>query len=101
MRTKDVKIQMVAVPNSQGRVGGSAFTVSFAYPDRYKAKAVVDALLNRFMDANDSQQKVAGSITTEFLGDEVQRAKAEVDRLNNELTKFRTTNQGGYRKSCR
>ena len=94
MRTKDVKIQMVAVPNSQGRVGGSAFTVSFAYPDRYKAKAVVDALLTRFMDANDSQQKVAGSITTEFLGDEVQRAKAEVDRLNNELTQFRTRNSG-------
>jgi polysaccharide chain length determinant protein (PEP-CTERM system associated) len=94
MRNKDVQIHMVAVPNSQGRTGGSAFTVSFAYPDRYKAKAVVDALLNRFMDSNDSQQKVAGSITTEFLSDEVQRAKADVDRLNAQLTQFRTKNVG-------
>jgi succinoglycan biosynthesis transport protein ExoP len=94
MRSKDVQIHMVAVPNSQGRTGGSAFTVSFAYPERYKAKAVVDALLNRFMDSNDSQQKVAGSITTEFLTDEVQRAKADVDRLNGQLTQFRTKNVG-------
>lgn len=94
MRTKDVHIQMVNVPNSQGRAGGSAFTVSFAYPDRYKAKATVDALLNSFMASNDSQQKVAGSITTEFLGDAVQKAKADVDRLNNELTQFRTKNVG-------
>jgi uncharacterized protein involved in exopolysaccharide biosynthesis len=99
MRTKDVKIQVMNLGSnpqsaSSAHATGSAFTVSFAYHDRYKAKAVVDALVSRFVNSNDSGQVLAGNITGDFVHDEVQQAKADLDRLNNELTEFRKENLG-------
>ncbi len=93
MRTKDVRIQIARLAG-QGDHPASAFTISFSYPDRYKAKAVVDALVTRFMESNISSQRAAGSITQDFVHDEVLQAKSDLDRLNNELTKFRTENAG-------
>src|SRR3954447_15256849 len=43
MRGK-IRIQMAEI----GRGGGSAFTISFSYPDRFKAQLVVRELVNKF-----------------------------------------------------
>lgn len=93
MRTKDVHIQVVKLPGQADRQA-SAFTISFAYPDRYKAQATVSALVARFMESNLSGQRVAGTVTQDFVNDQVLRAKAELDRLNDELTRFRKENLG-------
>ena len=93
MRTKDVHIQVVRLPG-QGDRQASAFTISFSYPDRYKAQAAVSALVTRFMESNLSGQRVAGTVTQDFVNDQVLRAKAELDRLNDELTRFRKENLG-------
>ncbi len=93
MRTKDVHIQVVKLAG-QGEHQASAFTISFAYPDRYKAQATVAALVTRFMESNLSGQRVAGTVTQDFVNDQVARAKAELDRLNNDLTRFRKENLG-------
>ena len=93
MRSKDVKIQVVKLAG-QGDRAASAFTVSFAYPDRYKAQAVVSALVTRFMDSNLSGQRAAGEVTQGFVHDEVAHAKTELDNLNDQLTAFRKQNLG-------
>ncbi len=93
MRTKDVHIQVIRLPG-QGDHQASAFTISFTYPDRYKAQATVSALVTRFMESNLSGQRVAGTVTQDFVNDQVLRAKAELDRLNDELTRFRKENLG-------
>lgn len=93
MRTKDVRIQVVRLAG-QGERPASAFTIAFSYPDRYKAQAVVSAMVARFVDANMSTQRAAGTITSDFIRDQVKQAKTELDRLNNELTDFRQKNTG-------
>ncbi len=93
MRTRDVHIQIARLAGAGDRPA-SAFTISFSYPDRYKAQAVVGALVTRFMESNLTGQKVAGTITQSFVQYEVAQAKAELDRLNSELTQFRTEHGG-------
>src|SRR5262249_14726398 len=44
-----VRITQVDVPAGQGRVA-SAFTISFAYPERFRAQAVVRELVSKFMN---------------------------------------------------
>lgn len=94
MRSRDVKIQIISVPGASGNRPAPAFSISFAYPDRYKAKATVDALVTRFMESNLSQQELTGAVTTSFLKDEVQQAKSDLDRLNSQITDFRRQNAG-------
>ena len=48
---------MVDVPApGQGRAT-SAFTISFSYPDRFKAQAVVRELVTKFMEQNVTVQR--------------------------------------------
>ena len=96
MRTKDIKIQIANAYGEQqtSKSDGAMFAISFAYPDRNKAKAVVEALVARFMDSDTSGQKTSIEMTTSFLHDQALQARQELDRLNNELTEFRNENVG-------
>ena len=93
MRNK-VKIAILDTP-TQGRTRfTSAFQISFAYPDRYKAQAVVAALVAKFTEQNVTVLKYQANLTTSFLSDELKSAEADLDRLDNEITKFKQQNQG-------
>jgi succinoglycan biosynthesis transport protein ExoP len=96
MRTKDIKIQLASVYGEKPtqKTDGAMFAISFAYPERNKAKAVVEALVARFMDSDTSGQKTSIEMTTNFLQAQVSQARAELDRLNGELTDFRKQNLG-------
>ena len=96
MRTKDIKIQIANLlgEKQSNKADGAMFAISFAYPDRNKAKAVVEALVARFMDSDSSGQKTSIEMTTSFLTDQVSQSRQELDRLNNELTEFRKENVG-------
>ena len=50
MRSRDVDIRMLNPPGAPG--AGSAFRISFTYPDRNKAQAVVRVLLTEFTEQN-------------------------------------------------
>src|ERR1035441_5541258 len=56
MRNKSIKIQSVQIAGGGGGGGGgriaSAFTISFSYPDRFKAQAVVRELVTKFTEQN-------------------------------------------------
>ncbi len=93
MRTRDIKVTIVNLAG-QGSRPASAFQIEFAYPDRFKAQAVVQALITRFTESMVNVQNNQGKVTSEFLNEEMTQAKAELTRLDNELTNFRVQNAG-------
>jgi uncharacterized protein involved in exopolysaccharide biosynthesis len=93
MRTKDVHIYISNMSGSNGRPM-AAFTISYQYPDAAKAQAVVQALITRFTEASVNVQSQQGKATTDFIKDQITQARAELNRLDNEITAFRTQNAG-------
>jgi uncharacterized protein involved in exopolysaccharide biosynthesis len=82
----------------QQRSVGSAFRISFQYSGsataRFDAQKVVQEMVNSFMSENVIDRRAKSRITTEFLGEEVKTAKADLDRIENELTAFKLRNAG-------
>jgi len=94
MRNKYIRIQMMETPASSGeRRFASAFLIQFSYTDRYKAQAVVRELVNRFMNQNVTVQKNEATLTTNFLNDELRTAKDNLERLDTEISTFKSANQ--------
>ena len=93
MRTRDIRVTIVSLAG-QGARPASAFQIEFANPDRFKSQAVVQALITRFTESMANVQNIQGKVTAEFLTEELTQAKAELTRLDNELTNFRVQNAG-------
>jgi succinoglycan biosynthesis transport protein ExoP len=93
MRTKDVHIYVQNLAGANGHAA-TAFSISFQYPDAAKAQAVVQALITRFTEAAVNVQGTQGKATSDFFKDEITQARADLTRLDNELTAFRTQNAG-------
>jgi polysaccharide chain length determinant protein (PEP-CTERM system associated) len=72
----------------------SIFTISFSYPERYKARLVVQDLVNKFQDQNLNLQREQVTLTTSFLDDTLKQAKDKMDRLDAEITKFKIAHPG-------
>ena len=89
MRNKAIRIQTVEVNRT-----ASAFTISFAYPDRFKAQAVVRELVTKFTEQNVTVQRNNTNLTTQFLNDELKQAKEKMDNLEAQLTQFKNQNMG-------
>jgi polysaccharide chain length determinant protein (PEP-CTERM system associated) len=93
MRNKSIKIQSVDLAGSGGRMA-SAFTISFTYPDRFKAQAVVRELVAKFTEQNVQVQKSQATITSTFLGDEMKQAEEKMNHAEEALAKFKAENSG-------
>ena len=93
MRTQDIKIHIDSL-SGEGSRRASAFSISFKYPDRLKAQQTVQALITKFDDANLTTQNRAQNMTSTFVHDELSEAKAKLEQMNEELTKFRVENTG-------
>jgi len=78
---------------ANGRVQ-AAFTVKFRYPDKYKAKQVVEYLVTAFMDQNTVVQSQAASETKSFLSDQLKDANDRLQTIQTNITKFREENAG-------
>jgi uncharacterized protein involved in exopolysaccharide biosynthesis len=91
---KEIKITpiLAMAGNSQNSV--PAFQISFAYTDRYKAQKVVEALQGRFIDDNIHNRTQASLMTSEFLKENWEQAKKEMEAVEVKLADFRTRNQG-------
>lgn len=76
------------------RGGASTFSISFSYPKRMQAHDTVQLLVTKFEDENQLQQRDQQALLGNFFGDELQQAKADLEKRNEELTKFRNANQG-------
>jgi polysaccharide chain length determinant protein (PEP-CTERM system associated) len=71
-----------------------AFGVQFSYENRYVAQKVVQDLVSRFIDQNIRDRTNQVYQTTQFLKDQVDGAKKELDEIENQLTSFRVENNG-------
>src|SRR6204780_1814440 len=91
MRNRDIKISINSVP---GERRASAFSISFAYPDRVKAHDTVQTLITKFQEANLTSQRNQQNMVGSFVHDELSEAKAKLDQLDEALTKFRSENAG-------
>jgi polysaccharide biosynthesis transport protein len=95
MRNRYIRIVPLAdTAGGSGRRHTAAFAVSFSYQDRYKAQAVVRELVTKFTEQNVTVQRNQASLTTNFLKDELKAAKEKMDRLDEEIIKFKQANMG-------
>lgn len=71
-----------------------AMQVSFSYRDRYLAKAVCDDLVSRFMGQSTQDTLDTQLQANQFLNDEFDRAKHDLDILEQKLSEYRQRNAG-------
>ncbi len=80
------------IANSQRSL--PAMKVSFKYRDRILAQRVCDEIVSRFMSQNTQEGQERTESATQFMSDETDRAKRELDRVDQELSDYRTRNAG-------
>jgi succinoglycan biosynthesis transport protein ExoP len=71
-----------------------AMQIAFVYQDRSIAKAVCDDLVGRFMSQNTQDSLESHEQANQFINDEMERSKRELDVINQKLADFRTRNAG-------
>lgn len=89
----DIHIEMKGL-DENGNRHASAFKISFSYPDRVKARDTVAALVTAFDNANMKAQREAQMTVSGFTNQQVSEAKADLDKLDQALTRFRMDNPG-------
>jgi protein tyrosine kinase modulator len=71
-----------------------AFGVQFSYENRYLAQRVVQDIVSRFIDANIRNRSNATFQTTQFIKDEADSAKKQLEEAENKVAAFRMQNNG-------
>lgn len=71
-----------------------AMQISFKYRDRLMAQKVCDEFVSRFMSQSTRESSEHTEAANQFLVDETDRAKRELDQLDQKLADFRTRNAG-------
>jgi succinoglycan biosynthesis transport protein ExoP len=91
---KDIRISLLDTGVSTPGRMAAAFAIQYKYIDKYKAQAVVREVVSKFSEQNVRVLTDQSKATTAFLNDEYKAAKDKMDRLDAEITKFKTENQG-------
>jgi polysaccharide chain length determinant protein (PEP-CTERM system associated) len=95
MKVNKIKITPVAtMTGGEQHRGVPAFSVSFSYENRYQAQKVVGDLVSRFIDESIRNRSTATYATTQFLKDQMEQAKKELDDVEIKLQAFQTANNG-------
>ncbi len=89
---RDIRISQVG--NIAGNRSISAFTISFQYDNRIMAQKVTADLVSRFMSENTRDRTTQSVLTTQFLRDQLEAAKKDLDAIEDKITKFRSANYG-------
>ena len=90
---KDIEITMPRAVTATAR-GLTAFQISFRYENRYTAQKVTRDLMTRFIDENIRERSGQSQMTTQFLREQYEQAKAELDAITARLTQFRINHVG-------
>jgi succinoglycan biosynthesis transport protein ExoP len=80
--------------NFVGRTSLDAFTVSFVHEDPGTAMEVTARVAAKFIEQNLRMREETAEGTTEFFDEEVVRAKAELERKENEISQFKAAHMG-------
>ena len=88
-------IQIQPVSSPTGTVDHiPAFAVSFSYDNRLTAQRVVQDLVSRFIDENIRNRSNATFQTTQFMKDQMDDAKKQLDAAEDKLAAYRMQNNG-------
>jgi len=71
-----------------------AFTVQFSYSDRILAQKVVQDVVGRFINENQSNRSNETNQTGQFFEDEAKQAKKELEDLESQISEYRIKNNG-------
>jgi polysaccharide chain length determinant protein (PEP-CTERM system associated) len=71
-----------------------AFQLSFSYSDRHLAQKVCQELVTRFINASVRERSEQAIGTQQLLDDEFEKAKRDLDALEQQVTVFRMKNAG-------
>src|SRR5208283_3628842 len=71
-----------------------AFQLTFSYNDRHVAQKVCQELVSRFVNENTRNRYEDAVATHQFMNDEFEKAKRELDALEQKLGEFRSKNAG-------
>jgi succinoglycan biosynthesis transport protein ExoP len=91
MKNRDIRIQVDSVP---GERRASALSISFAYRDRVKAHDTVQTLITKLVEANLNSQRTQQQMVGSLVHDLLSEAKAKLDKLDEEMNRFRAENAG-------
>jgi polysaccharide chain length determinant protein (PEP-CTERM system associated) len=80
--------------NFIGRSGIDAFTIAFLHEDPGIAMKVTDWLASKFIEENLKAREQTAEGTTEFLDDEVRKAKLELERREDDVSRFKSMHMG-------
>jgi len=92
---RDIKLSSVStIQTVSGRGQISAFKISFEYSQRYLAQRVAAELARSFIDANIRSLASQSAATTDFLKEQWEAAKKQLEQLEGRMTEFRVRNAG-------
>jgi uncharacterized protein involved in exopolysaccharide biosynthesis len=87
-------VQIVPIlAGSNGRTV-PAFNVQFTYPDRFLANKVAQDIVGKFITENLNTRSNATSETTQFLKDQADAAKKDLEAEELKLSDFKARNNG-------
>jgi polysaccharide chain length determinant protein (PEP-CTERM system associated) len=72
----------------------AAFTVTFSYSDRRLAQKVCQEIISRFTEQSIKSRQEMSTTTTNFLKDQYDLAKRELDDIDSRITAFKARNIG-------
>jgi len=93
MRTTAIGIHASAGPASSGK-SVPAMEVSFSYQNPYVARDVCQDIVGRFMRENSQTTLESQEQTQQFLNDQFESAKRDLDAIQKKLADYRAQNQG-------
>ncbi|MCS7026366.1 MAG: Wzz/FepE/Etk N-terminal domain-containing protein [Bryobacteraceae bacterium] len=95
MRRNDVRISnVVSFTTSEGKRQVPAFQISFAYENRMIAQKVCQDLVSRFINENQRDRANQSTFTTQFLKDQLELARRDLEAVEDKLAAFRIRNAG-------
>jgi uncharacterized protein involved in exopolysaccharide biosynthesis len=71
-----------------------AFTIKFSYEDRVLANKVVQNVMERCITESQSNRASATIENSQFLKDQTEQAKKDLDALEDKLSRFKAANNG-------
>jgi polysaccharide chain length determinant protein (PEP-CTERM system associated) len=87
-------VRITPIMAGAGNRAVPAFSVEFSYPDRLLANKVVQEIVSRFITENLTSRSTATTETTQFLNDQAQQAKKDLEAEEQKLAAFKAQNNG-------
>jgi polysaccharide chain length determinant protein (PEP-CTERM system associated) len=95
MKKKDIQItQVVTLAGGGERRSAPAYRIEFSYENRYIAQKVVNDLVGKFLEESIRSRGQGTYATTEFLKEQMENAKKELDEIEGKLQVFQVENNG-------